>query len=922
LINSYKKVSKPEWIYKSNRGDYVFSLSIIENDIFYGRSEGYVHGQDVIEAEKIIQQLVNEYLPFGESFYYISDLTDATGSSTKARNEHLHYRLNQIEKINLLIYANPNALLKVAIKAGRLFSNRLRKKVHISTGLDHSLSIIEQHRSDNLKIGKQAAEYHGVLAGQVPKIETDPGKNTLILPDNIDDLKSLVTKLHDDKSALKKYIKRKSDQLIKIMSGITWGDDFSTDILKTGDDDFSDLLAAFNLLQVDLLERMTAQKKAREDLQKKEKQHEILFNKIPDIVMLHDKDTHRFVDFNERALKYGYTREELLAMTPFDLHPPGEIEKVEKKIDEINDAPGAGNRWQHVMKDGTRVDVEIMTSEIDYNGKPAFVSIVRNITERRQFEEILIKKQKEAEAASRSKSEFLANMSHEIRTPMNGVIGILDILSESELSQEQAQFLLSAQHSADALLIVINDILDFSKIEAGKLEIEIIDFDLCVTLDSLSDVMGVKTFEKGVNFACLVETDVPVLLKGDPSRLRQVLTNLSGNAVKFTESGEIFIRVSLENEIDDRVTLLFEVIDTGIGIPQDKINFLFDSFTQVDASTTRQYGGTGLGLAISKQLVELMGGKIGVKSQLNKGSTFYFTAAFKKQTQSGQCFMLMDEIQGKKILVVDDNVTNQLVFKKYLESWGCLFDTATNGNDALKILKKAAHKNPYDLALIDMQMPNMSGATLGKLIKDHKDIRETPLLMLSSVAARGDAQKLNKIGFSGFLTKPIKKQKLFDTIRTTLSMGSHIDAQTPIITSYKVEEIKKAQPCSGEKLKILLVEDNKINQKVATKMLESMAKEIVLAEDGREAVSKFKNDKFDIIFMDIQMPVMDGKKATKKIREIEIRENRGHTLIIALTANAMKGDRESLLKCGADEYLSKPIKRKHLIQILETVGLL
>lgn len=923
MINFSETFTKPEWVYKSKIGNYEFSLSIIESNILYGKSTGYIHRYDVIKAEEIIQQALDEYLPFNDRFYLVSDLSYATGSSTNARKEHLSYRMKQIKRTDLLLYTNPNTFLKIAIKSGRLFSNLLREKVNIASDLDHALSIIERYKLNKLKDGNPLIEVQNFQGDEKSEDSINIETCMLNLPESRDALEDLVNKLYKEKFNLKQTLKTKTEQLIKTMGEITWGDSDSTKMLEYDKkDEFSDLFDAFNLFQEDLVNLMANQKKEQEKQKKKEKQYETLFNNIADIVLLHDMETHRFVGFNDRALKYGYKREELLSMTPYDLHPQNELEAVEEKIDEVNADPGTGNRWHHLMKDGTLVDVEILTSEIEYNGKPTFASIVRDITDRRRIEKIRIKRQKEAEAASKSKSEFLANMSHEIRTPMNGVIGMLDILLDTKLSEDQQQFAISAQQSADSLLVVINDILDFSKIEAGKIEIETIEFDLSVTLDSLGDVVGIKAFESGVSFACLIENDVPVLLQGDPSRLRQIITNLTGNALKFTEKGEIFLKVSLEKETAESVVLLFEVMDTGIGIPGDKLNSLFESFTQVDASTTRKYGGTGLGLAISKQLSELMGGQIGVKSELNKGSNFYFTAEFEKQTQPRQYFKLLDQIVGKKILVVDDNSTNQKIFKEYLKSWQCRFDIIDNGTDAFQILKDSARKDPYHIALIDMQMPNMSGETLGKLIKNEDSINKIILIMLSSVADRGDVHKLKAIGFAGFLTKPIKRKKLFDTIRAALSVDNQNEALKPMMTSYKVEEIKKTRFSEKQELKILLVEDNKINQKVAKKMLEPMAKQITIAENGKDAIDKFLNDKFDIIFMDVQMPLMDGKEATRQIRELEIKQNLYRTLIIALTANAMKGDRELLIECGADEYLTKPIKKKNLIKIMEDVGLI
>jgi two-component system sensor histidine kinase/response regulator len=639
---------------------------------------------------------------------------------------------------------------------------------------------------------------------------------------------------------------------------------------------------------------------------------------IPDSIFAKDSEGRYLLVNKAFAKLHGLeSPEQLLGKSAFDLFPKERAAALHAADLEVMRAAKPLEAERSVVDAEGNVHWILMSKVPLTNEHEEIVGTVgvnRDITQAKRSEAELRQSKEAAEAANRAKSEFLANMSHEIRTPMNGIIGMTDLALETELTPEQQEYLSMVKTSADSLLTVINDILDFSKMEAGKLELDRSTFNLHESMEETTRTFGIRAGEKGLELVCDIRSDVPQMVLGDPKRVRQVIVNLLGNAIKFTERGEVVLHVEMKQAQDRHVLLHFAIRDTGIGIAEDKQKLIFEAFAQADNSPSRNYGGTGLGLTISSRLVEMMGGRIWLESKPGQGSTFHFTVTFELPQLPMERRERKQEVSlaGIPVLVVDDNPTNRRILEATLLQWGIKPTLAESGLAALTALRQAKEAgNRTMLLLLDAQMPGMDGFSLMEKIRQDPELPTATVMMLTSGGQRGDAARCRELGISAYLTKPVRQWELQEAILSVLGMEQQNDGNMRLLTRHTLQQTRR-------RLRVLLAEDNAINRELVVRLLSKRGHAIVVAANGKQAVSALESQTFDVVLMDVQMPEMDGFEATAAIRQKE-RAKGTHVPIIALTAHAMKGDRERCLAGGMDGYVSKPVQAEELIKAVESL---
>jgi two-component system, sensor histidine kinase and response regulator len=720
---------------------------------------------------------------------------------------------------------------------------------------------------------------------------------------------------------LQRVISEPIRELAETAATFSAHENYSMRATKRSNDEIGVLVDQFNGMLDRLQQRDVSLQHAHEGLEKNVAERTSYLNALIEnsplgILVL---DSGRLVKLCNPAFErlFQYTRQEVVGKAIDGLIVDGDLlPEVREIYPRTLDGEVINVMTRRRRKDQSFVDVELYTVRLVVNGKAeGTLYIYQDISVRKRAEEEMQRAKEAAETSNRAKSEFLANMSHEIRTPMNGIIGMTDLVLETELTQEQMEYLGMVKSSAGSLLSLLNDILDFSKIEAGQLNFETIEFELRASLDGAMKTLSLRADQKGLELACHILPDVPDALLGDPSRLRQILVNLVGNAIKFTAKGGVVVRVETEAETEVEAVLLFSVTDTGVGIPPESQAAIFDAFTQADSSMTRKYGGTGLGLTICSRLAGMMGGRIWVESEVGRGSTFHFTSRFalQKAVPAQAPIVEMAMLRNLPVLVADDNPTNRHILQEMLIGWQMkpvLFDSGQAALTALEEAKTSGRRFP--LIILDCQMPEMDGFTVAERIKHDPKLAGSAIVMMTSAGFQGDAARCRELGIEAYLSKPIGHSDLLGAIKRVFNPQGGEQKKNGLVTRHTLHEDRRH-------LRILLAEDNAVNQLLAVRLLEKRGHTVVVAETGKAVLATLQKQMFDIILMDVQMPEMDGLKATIAIREGE-RMSGNHIPIVAMTAHAMVSDKKSCFEAGMDGYLSKPLKATDLFAAVESLG--
>ncbi len=884
-------IFKPEWEFNNPETGFCYKNGVIAGRVLYSSLTGEINSADIEKMIDIFDKIYSQGLLSNKGYFRVAKFSQDMKMPYTLRKKYAK-ALNEIDKKHncipkLTFIAGASVFTKSALTLLGVIANRKYKFVE---------SVEEAFRQIN-------SFYLNNVFSSEDRIYS-------ISQTDIDEINTLMGELlwEEKDNLVSGYAIKPNNPLYSMKETLS--------VIKQ---DINELRRNEKSVRSELEQNLKAQQKVTHELT-------MIKNAIDvstDAIAIAAADGHHLYQNENFSKMFGYKQGELQFLDVFQLFID---KKAAKEVFSITTKGGSCDvELDAEYKDGRTFPVHLKTNSVkDEHGKVvALISVYSDITERKQYEltlkysntqlEKAAEKNKsmaeKAEQANKAKSEFLANMSHEIRTPMNGVIGMTMLLLDTELNSDQRSFAETIGNSGKRLLDLINDILDYSKIEAGKFHIDEIDFDLRALLDDFSDLMAYKAHEKSIELICAASPETPTYLKGDPGRLRQILINLVGNAIKFTDEGEVSVWVTSIKETAEEAEVKITVKDTGIGIPKEKQEKLFKQFSQVDSSVTRKYGGTGLGLAISKQLIELMHGKIEVNSTEGKGSEFALSIKFKKQKSTEKILLDNAKLLDARVLIIDDNATNRYILHTQLDAWGARPEQAENAKQALEMLHKAQEdKDPYKVAVIDLRMPEMSGEILGKKIREDKKIQDLHLVIMPSIGQRGDAQRFTKVGFDAYLTKPIRSSDLFDCLSVLLSDKEWRSEKT-IVTRHMIREIKRSD------IKILMAEDNITNQQVVLSILKKKGVVADVVMNGEEAIKALEKYEYDIVLMDCQMPVVDGYAATKIIRTLKHITNKD-VPIVALTANAMQGDRDRCIKAGMDDYLAKPIEKKDLIEII------